>query len=474
MDHKNRKITSTSIVKALCEFIPVAQDPPREWVRKIAFLMAFIVFIGAGWYLLDDMWMQPQQTQGVINNLRDWYYSEDGGNTVLPDQNGEPVQFPVGMLPQYQALYRGNPEVRGWIRFVAGEGEEDLFEGCIDNPIVQTSDNDYYLDHDFWGRQDKAGTLYFDYRNDLSDIGVNRNLIVYGHNLKSGLMFSKFNRLVSGKVDRAQKLSTLSLSTLYEERTYRVFAVLILDAQEEGTTGAFSALRTQFGSENDFLRYVQQIRDRSLYTFSDVDVTERDELLTMLTCSNKKDTTLKEGRTVIVARRVREGEDVSFDPTTVTLNENVLMPRQWYLNKNLPLPDAYVTQEVTRTTVMSGLSSSTESTTQTTASDATTSDTSTSSTSTSDTIVTTDSTTTSEVTTVTSTELPTTTTAATTTMTTTVTTTTTTMATTTVVTTATTVTTTTVAEPSETMASIVNTAATTTTTAATVASVVAP
>ncbi len=352
MERGKEKTAGAAFIKALQNVIPVAQDPAREWVRKVAFLTAFIVFIGAGWYLLDDMWVQPQQTQTVIGNLRDWYYAEDGGSASFPEQGGTPVQFPVGMLPQYQALYRGNQEVRGWIRFTAGEGEEDVFEGTIDNPIVQTTDNDYYLNRDFWGREDKAGTLYFDYRNDLSDGGLNRNLIVYGHNLKSGLMFSKFNLLVSGKVERAKKLTTLSLNTLYEQRNYKVFAVIVLDAGEEAD---FSVLRTQFGGESDFLRFVQQLRDRSLYHFGDVDVTEGDELLTMLTCSNKRDTTLTEGRTVIVARRVRNGEDLMVDPQKTTLNENVLMPKQWYRNKKLPLPEAYSTEGTSAVTTATTL-----------------------------------------------------------------------------------------------------------------------
>lgn len=453
MEQKQKKTIGAALLAWLRDLIPVAQDPPREWARKLAFLMAFIVFIGAGWYLLDDMWVQPQQTEAGIDTLRDWYYTSDGGDTVLPDKEQTEVQFPVGMLPQYQPLYRSNPEIRGWVRFTAGEGEEDLFEGAIDNPIVQTVDNDYYLDHDFWGRRDKAGTLYFDYRNDLSDGAVNRNLILYGHNLKSGLMFSKFNLLVSGKVERAQKLTTLTLNTLYDERVYKVFAVMVLDADEEETT--FSALRTQFSGEPDFLRYVQQIRDRSLYHFGDVDVAEGDEILTMLTCSNKRDTTLVEGRTVIVARRVREGEDPAVDPLKTTLNEQVLMPKQWYVNKKLPLPETY-TKSTTPPPVQTVISAvaTTTTTEATTSSSAETS-------TTESTTVSTETTTTTEAATTT------TTTTGVTTMTTTTTTTTTTTATTTT-------TTTTITTTATTAASVVPPTETTTAPTETVASVVVP
>ena len=55
MEQEQKKTIGAALLAWLRDLIPVAQDPPREWARKLAFLMAFIVFIGAGWYLLDDM-----------------------------------------------------------------------------------------------------------------------------------------------------------------------------------------------------------------------------------------------------------------------------------------------------------------------------------------------------------------------------------------------------------------------------------
>ncbi len=405
------KQTKKGLFSFLCNVIPVKQDPPREWVRKIAFLMSFLVFVGAAWFLVDDLWFQPQQTENAIGTLRDWYYDAENDDQVLPELPEEEVTYPEGMSPKFKMLYRRNQEVRGWLHFTAGEGENDLFEGAIDNPVVQTSDNDYYLKHDFWGKQTKAGALYFDYRNDLGRYGENRNLIVYGHNLNSGLMFSRFNRLASGKVERGRQLTTLTLETLYETYTYKVFAVIVINVTTEEEP-LFDALRTDFEDEEAFLAYVKEIRRRSLYDFGDVDVTEGDELLTMSTCSNKRDTTLKDGRVIVVARRVREGEDPTVDVMQTTVNEDVLMPRQWYLNKNLPLPQFYqdggLLATTTKYTVMGtqttttaqttledgeGVTSDTEETTATTA-DATTTDTTT--------VVTTTTTTATVVTTTTS------------------------------------------------------------------------
>ena len=206
--------------------------------------------------------------------------------------------------------------------------------------MVQTTNNDYYLTRDYWGDYDKAGTLYFDYRNDLNAGATNRNLIIYGHNIKSGLMFSHFNRLVGGNLMRARKLTTLSLNTLYDRRTYKVFAVGVFNTTEdEGPV--FNYLRTKFSSEEDFLEFVAQVRRRSLFTFGDVNVQAGDEILTMSSCTNRRESHLKDGRVVVFARRVREGEEATVDTAKTVNNADVLMPWAWYVNQGLSVPKEY-------------------------------------------------------------------------------------------------------------------------------------
>lgn len=321
------------IVRALSSVIPVVGDPKREWLRKIAFLLALFVFVGSAAYLIDDMVLQPRHTQAVVDTLRDLYYADSSEEAESEDT----TVYPEGMLEAFRSLYRRNADIRGWLTF-ATRGE-DLFGGAIDNPVMQTIDNDYYLTHDFLNDTDKAGSLYFDYRNDLSAGGENRNLIIYGHNLKSGLMFSRFNLLSKGTLYRARQLTTLTLSTLYEQRTYKVFAVMIVNANAEEEP-VFNYIRTQFTDE-EFAEFIDDVRSRSLYDFGDVDVTAEDELLTLSTCSNKRETYLKEGRTVIVARRLREGEDPAVDTSKTVLNEDVLMPKMWYVAQELELPEIY-------------------------------------------------------------------------------------------------------------------------------------
>jgi hypothetical protein len=57
----------------------------------------------------------------------------------------------------------------------------------IDYPVMQAGDNRWYLTHDFLNREDGAGAVFLDYRND----SFNDNIaIVYGHRMNGDLMFS--------------------------------------------------------------------------------------------------------------------------------------------------------------------------------------------------------------------------------------------------------------------------------------------
>lgn len=78
-----------------------------------------------------------------------------------------------------EALRRENPDVIGWI----------LLPGTdINYPIMQGTDNDYYLNHTWLGEENAVGSIFMEHRNspDFSEY----NTILYGHNMINGSMFS--------------------------------------------------------------------------------------------------------------------------------------------------------------------------------------------------------------------------------------------------------------------------------------------
>ena len=79
----------------------------------------------------------------------------------------------------FDALRSINPNVVGWI-IVPGT--------AISYPIVQGTDNAWYLRHTFSGERNASGAIFLDYRNnaDFSDTQI----ILHGHNMRDGSMFA--------------------------------------------------------------------------------------------------------------------------------------------------------------------------------------------------------------------------------------------------------------------------------------------
>lgn len=321
----------------LLTFVPIKQDPLREWIRKILLIAAVLTVIGSSYYLLDEQVIQPQIIKETAEVTRQLYDPDD---TEIPEEEDyAEIELPDWLDPSFARLYRRNKDVRAWLTF-ATTGD-DLFDGAIDNPVVQTTNDSFYLKHNFFKESDKSGTLFFDHRNDLTATSQDRNLIIYGHNLPSGLMFSKFNLLMSGDVNRGKRLTTLTLNTAYGEKTtYKVIAVLLTNAKNtEGPP--FHYRRIDFADDEEFLEYVAEIRRRSLYDYNDVDVQAGDKLLTLSACTNKRDAHFMDGRAVVIARRVRDGEDPTVDASKTVKNEDALMPLAWYTAQDKEVPEEY-------------------------------------------------------------------------------------------------------------------------------------
>lgn len=97
--------------------------------------------------------------------------SEKKEETIKSDRTA-PIQV------DFDALRKTNPDVVAWLYCP---------DTPINYPVVQASDNDYYLHRRLDGSNNYAGTIFMDFRNsaDFSDW----NTIIYGHNMRNDSMF---------------------------------------------------------------------------------------------------------------------------------------------------------------------------------------------------------------------------------------------------------------------------------------------
>ncbi len=340
------------ILRWLDSVIPKRGDSVGEIVRKCVFFVALITLIGSVAYIINDMVIIPVNSELLYNQLETLY---DPAHPAEPPVDFPEGQYPAGIADAFKALYAQNQDIRGWIKYSDTEGKWL----DISYPVMYSGDNDYYLTHDFQKAKNKNGSIFFDERINLDSADAqNKVLVAYGHNMASGQMFSALNKFLTNRYN-ARSAPLIKLDTLFEQRQYQVFAVIMVDASPDNGS-YFDTLRTSFGSDQDFMDYVANLRARSLYDYP-TDVRPSDELLVLSTCTAESMAHFDDGRCVVVARRVRSGETVAVDTAKIVENDDVIMPYAWYTGQKDKKLHAFYTDP---SYVIPGLWSSNDSTPQ--------------------------------------------------------------------------------------------------------------
>lgn len=150
-----------------------------DYLLTLALLAAIGVFSFAGWKLYS-IYMDYKQAKDEYKELEELavHPNPEGAQESNADQPPITVDF--------NALQAENPDVVGWL-YVEALG--------ISYPVVQGTDNEYYLHMTYQKTYNFAGTIFIDYENNRNFQDL--NTIVYGHNMKDGSMFGILKRFVT-------------------------------------------------------------------------------------------------------------------------------------------------------------------------------------------------------------------------------------------------------------------------------------
>lgn len=323
-----------SMVEAV---IPHVGDGALEVLRKCVFMLALLTLVGSLSYLTNDLMILPAAARDLYAQTQN-KYNPDSPVPLPPEL--EDFDFLPGMDDSFKLLYTENTDLRGFISYTSNKANDFL---KINLPIVKGIDNAYYLEHDFHKSPTKFGCLFFDMRNTIeTPEDYNKSLIIYGHNMASGDMFAGLNKFI-GSLSNVRSAPLITMNTLFEKAQYKVFAMAVMD-ESENAPSRYYYTRTDFGNDEDFLTYIDEIRARSLWDYEQVvDVNADDEILILSTCTVKSAVHFDDGRLAVFARKVRPGESADVAVNKIKANDDVIMPLAWYLNQNIA-PHAYYTE----------------------------------------------------------------------------------------------------------------------------------
>lgn len=192
------------------------------------------------------------------------------------------------ILPEYRKMYKTNSDLTGWI----------VIDGTdINYPVVQSRVyQEFYLDHNFDGEEDDAGSIFADARNDV--FLPDDNIIIYGHNMKNGTMFGTLQYYLDKDYYYGHR--RISFDTLYKRKVYEIAVVGLSKISEEGqdTFKYYNFLNAK--NKKAFKKYVENIKKLEAYD-TGTDLKYGDKLITLSTCNSVEE----DGRLFIVAKEVK-------------------------------------------------------------------------------------------------------------------------------------------------------------------------
>ncbi len=257
-----------------------AQEKKRKTILIVCTLIAFGCF--AYWGIYNIYAVKNGYDYSKLSQMRGTAPVGQNISAVGTDETDESVP-PI--LDDYKNLYLRNKNIIGWLK---------IDDTNIDYPVMQTSDDIYYLTHDFDGNEDKNGCLFMDSKCNV--INRSTNLIIYGHHMRSGKMFGT---LVNYKdVKYFEKHPEISFDTIYEKGVYQIMYIFNAQVYSEGDVAFKYYQFIDPVSEKEFKSDMMEMQKMSLYS-TGVTADYGDQLLTLSTC----DRTEKNGRFVVVAKR---------------------------------------------------------------------------------------------------------------------------------------------------------------------------
>lgn len=204
---------------------------------------------------------------------------DNWGDTVLDENTSGKVFEKMENPIDFASLEAINSDVIGWIEMEAID---------ISYPVVQGTDNNYYLHRTVQKTDNFAGTIFMDFQNH-KNFG-DRNSILYGHNMKNGSMFGMLKKYREQETyDKSPYFWIYTKDFIYK---YEIYSCAEVDQYSQD-------YQITFQDRASFEEFLNRTKNQSAIE-TGVDVEYGDTVITLSTCTGN-DTT----RFIVQGKRVR-------------------------------------------------------------------------------------------------------------------------------------------------------------------------
>lgn len=247
------------IWKKYDEYEPRKKRKRGNYISYILIVIFSLIFLYNGYkvaiYLKESI--QIKQVSEEISDLVIIKEPDIEENTDVEIKSPYEIDF--------QSLKEKNSDV---VSFLKVNGTD------IEYVVVKGEDNSFYLYHTFDKSSNAAGWIFADYANKMD--GTDKNIIIYGHNMKNGTMFGTLKNILTEEWYLNEENRYITYISENETSIYEVFSVYQIKSEDYYR-------KTDFKKE-EFTEFIKIIKSRSQYLFP-VDVYASDHILTLSTCA---------------------------------------------------------------------------------------------------------------------------------------------------------------------------------------------
>lgn len=247
------------------------------WVIITLFLLFFVILV-IGLFLFYD-WRKDNREIKKLNKVLDEIVTIE--DKEVPVEETQFVNPPVEEkesdywyyvhLPfkevDFTSLLDRNKDTVGYIH---------MENTNINYPIVSSGDNEYYLNHDFNKKSNKAGWIFLDYRNNLDNLSD--NTVIYGHGRIDNTLFGSLKKVLTNSWQKNKENYVIRISTPKENMLFQIFSVYTIDAESYYIT-------TNFVRPERKIKWIEDMKERNIAPIN-TEVSVEDKILTLSTCQN--------------------------------------------------------------------------------------------------------------------------------------------------------------------------------------------
>ena len=248
--------------------------------KKYILVPLIILLITLLCYLFYNFYINIRDKK-LSENLQNGLTNCISTNEINNDMHNE-------LIEKVKELQKENEDVKAWIK---------INDTNINYPVVQASDNNYYLYRNYKKENSNYGSIFIDSNSNIEN--PNSNIIMYGHNMKDGSMFKDLLKYADEEYYNNHKYIEFVTNT--SSSTYEIIAVFKSRIFYKNEKNVFRYYQcTNLNNEQDYNYYVNNCKELSLYD-TGVNAEYGEQIITLITCEYSSEN----GRMVVVAKKAK-------------------------------------------------------------------------------------------------------------------------------------------------------------------------